>query len=66
MMWTRSVDRLAVSAVGLLSVLSAVALAGERIFGPAAGLGPAISFTVVACYGMAGLALIPALRRRRT
>ena len=45
---------------------TAVALAGERIFGPAAGLGPAISFTVVACYGMAGLALIPALRRRRT
>lgn len=45
---------------------TAVALAGERIFGPAAGLGPAISFTVVACYGLAGLALIPALRRRRT
>jgi len=44
---------------------TAVALAGERIFGPAAGLGPAISFTVVACYGLAGLALIPALRRRR-
>ena len=44
---------------------TAVALAGEKIFGPAAGLGPAISFTVVACYGLAGLALIPALRRRR-
>ena len=28
MMWTRSVDRLAVSAVGLLSVMTAVALAG--------------------------------------
>ena len=45
---------------------TAVALAGERIFGPAAGLAPAISFTGVACYGLAGLALIPALRCRRT
>jgi MFS family permease len=44
---------------------TAVALAGERIFGPAAGLGPAISFTVVACYVAAGMALIPVLRARR-
>jgi len=45
---------------------TAVALAGQHVVGEAAGLGPAISFTVIACYVAAGLALIPAIRARRT
>ena len=45
---------------------TAVALASRHITGQAAGLGPAISLTVVACYAAAGLALIPAIRARRT
>ena len=45
---------------------TAVALAGRHVVGEAAGLGPAISFTVIACYVAAGLALIPAIRARRT
>ena len=45
---------------------TAVALAGRHVVGDAAGLGPAISFTVIACYVAAGLALIPAIRARRT
>jgi MFS family permease len=44
---------------------TAVALAGEHVFGTAAGLGPAISFTVVASYLLAVLALLPAIRARR-
>lgn len=42
-----------------------VALSGEHLFGDAAGLGPAISFTVVASYLLAVLALLPALLARR-
>jgi MFS family permease len=40
-----------------------VALAGANLFGPAAGLGPAIAFTVVASYLLAAAALVPILRR---
>jgi dipeptide/tripeptide permease len=40
-----------------------VALSGTHIFGPAAGLGPAIAFTVVASYLLAAAALVPILRR---
>jgi hypothetical protein len=36
---------------------TAVALAGTHVFGEAAGLGPAISFTVVLSYMVAGLVL---------
>ncbi|PZN92804.1 MAG: MFS transporter [Alphaproteobacteria bacterium] len=42
-----------------------VALAGTHVFGEAAGLGPAISLTVVASYVLAALALLPAIRARR-
>ena len=41
-----------------------VALSGQHIFGAAAGLGPAIAFTVVASYLLAALALLPGLRAR--
>ena len=41
-----------------------VALSGQHIFGDAAGLGPAIAFTVVASYLLAALALLPGLRAR--
>lgn len=42
-----------------------VALSGQHVFGTAAGLGPAISLTVVASYLLATLALLPAIRARR-
>lgn len=42
-----------------------VAVSGTQLFGDAAGLGPAISFTVVASYLLAVLALLPALLARR-
>lgn len=45
---------------------TAVALAGDHVFGVAAGLGPAISFTVVASYLLAALVLLAAIRPRRT
>ena len=41
-----------------------VALSGTHIFGDAAGLGPAIAFTVVASYLVAALALLPGLRAK--
>lgn len=41
-----------------------VALSGTHIFGDAAGLGPAIAFTVVASYLLAALALLPGLRAK--
>jgi len=44
---------------------TAVALAARHVVGEAAGLGPAISVTVIACYVAAGLALIPAIWGRR-
>ena len=37
---------------------TAVALAGERVVGEAAGLGPAIALTVAACYALAAAALV--------
>ena len=45
---------------------TAVALAGDHVFGQAAGLGPAISFTVVVSYLLAGLVLVAAIRSRRS
>ncbi|KAB7645539.1 MFS transporter [Polymorphobacter fuscus] len=42
-----------------------VALAGQHVFGAGAGLGPAISLTVIASYLLATLALLPAIRARR-
>jgi MFS family permease len=42
-----------------------VALSGTHLFGDAAGLGPAISFTVMASYLLAVAALLPALLARR-
>lgn len=44
---------------------TAVALAGAHVFGPVAGLGPAISFTVVVSYLLAALILVAALRTRK-
>jgi MFS family permease len=41
-----------------------VALAGSHVFGDAAGLGPAIAFTVVTSYLLAALALVPVLRAK--
>jgi MFS family permease len=41
-----------------------VALSGTHIFGDAAGLGPAIAFTVVLSYSLAALALLPVLRAK--
>ncbi|GGI77091.1 MFS transporter [Polymorphobacter multimanifer] len=43
---------------------TAVALSGTHVFGEAAGLGPAISFTVVLSYVVAGLVLLPGIVRR--
>jgi len=43
----------------------AVSLAGDRLFGAAAGLGPAIAFTVAAAYGLAGAAAVLALTMTR-
>lgn len=45
---------------------TAVALAGDHVFGAAAGLGPAISFTVVVSYLLAALVLAAAIRARRS
>src|SRR6185437_10816160 len=45
---------------------TAVALAGDHVFGPGAGLGPAISFTVVVSYLLAALVLAAAIRTRRS
>jgi MFS family permease len=44
---------------------TAVALASERLFGGAAGLGPAIALTAAVSYGIAIVALIAALSRFR-
>jgi predicted MFS family arabinose efflux permease len=44
---------------------TAVVMASRHVTGEAAGLGPAISLTVVAFYAAAGLALIPLIRARR-
>jgi hypothetical protein len=41
---------------------TAVALAGEQLFGAAAGLGPAIAFTVAVSYAIAGGALLLGLK----
>jgi MFS family permease len=41
---------------------TAVALAGERVIGAAAGLGPAITLTVAVCYALAAAALIAGRR----
>lgn len=45
---------------------TAVALAGDHVFGAGAGLGPAISFTVVVSYLLAALVLLAAIRARRS
>jgi len=45
---------------------TAVALAGDHVFGAGAGLGPAISFTVVVSYLLAALLLVAAIRARRS
>ena len=53
-------------AIGAALGPTLVALSGQHLFGTAAGLGPAISFTVIASYLLAALALLPAIRTRRT
>jgi len=44
----------------------AVSLAGDHLFGAAAGLGPAIAFTIAAAYAVAGAAAFLALRMTRS